>query len=76
MSKERYKSHTSKIEKEEISMMANTAMKMDNTVFNQFLKANKAKINSIAPKNPSISKNDEWRKEDFWDEDYEEKDNR
>lgn len=43
-------------------------IKMDNNLFNQFLKTNKDKISSIVPKNPSISKSDEWYREDFWDE--------
>ena len=55
-------------------MVANTVVKMDANLFNDFLKMNKAKIDSIVPKNPSISKNDEWRDEDFWDD--EEKDKR
>lgn len=50
-------------------MMTGTALKLDNLTFNQFLQANKEKINSVVPKNPSISKDDEWRQEDFWDED-------
>ena len=53
----------------EDDMMTGTALKMNNDVFNQFLKANKEKINSVVPKNPSISKSDEWRDENFWDED-------
>lgn len=55
--------------KEDDVMMTATALKMDNDLFNQFLKANKEKINSIVPKNPSISQSDEWRHEIFWDED-------
>lgn len=54
--------------KEDDNMMTGTALKMDNNLFNQFLQANKEKINSVVPKNPSISKSDEWRHEDFWDE--------
>lgn len=50
-------------------MMTGTALKMNNEIFNQFLKANREKINSVVPKNPSISKTDEWRNENFWDED-------
>lgn len=42
--------------------------KVDNTYFNNFLKHNKAKIDSITPKNPVITKEDEWQKE-IWDED-------
>ena len=57
---------------EDNNMMGETALKMDNNLFNQFLKVNKEKINSIVPKNPSISKSDEWRHEDFWEEDTKE----
>lgn len=38
-----------------------------------FIKKNRTKINSITPKNPCIKKDDEWRKEDFWDDICEEK---
>lgn len=55
--------------REDDVMMTGTALKLDNLTFNQFLQANKEKINSVVPKNPSISKDDEWRQEDFWDED-------
>lgn len=34
------------------------------TAFNQFLQANKEKINTVVPKNPSITKTDEWRQEE------------
>ncbi len=68
--------HLSEVEKEEDGMMANAAVKMNNSTFNDFLKMNKSKINSIVPKNPSISKDDEWCTEDFWDEDYQEKSSR
>lgn len=54
--------------KEDDIMMTATALKMDNNIFNQFLQANKEKINSVVPTNPSITKSDEWRQEDFWDE--------
>lgn len=49
-------------------MMTNIAVGIDDSVFREFLKVNKSKIDSIVPKNPCISKDDEWRKEDFWDE--------
>ncbi len=52
-------------------MMANVAIEMDNSIFNDFLRTNKLKIDSIVPKNPSISKNDEWHTENFWDEENE-----
>ncbi len=61
--------------KEDEDMMTGTALKMDNNLFNQFLKTNKDKISSIIPKNPSISKSDEWYREDFWDEDQKESNN-
>lgn len=64
------------MKKEEDIMMANAAVKMNCSSFNDFLKMNKAKINSVVPKNPSISKDDEWRTEEFWTEDNEEKNNR
>lgn len=73
---EKQKSCLSEIEKEEDIMMANAAVKMNCSSFNDFLKMNKAKINSVVPKNPSISKDDEWRAEEFWTEDNEEKTNR
>lgn len=60
--------HKDKITKEDDVMMTGTALKMDNTLFNQFLQANKEKIDAVIPKNPSISKTDEWREENFWDE--------
>lgn len=56
----------------EDNTMTGTALKMNNDIFNQFLNANREKINSIVPKNPSISKSDEWRNENFWDEDEQE----
>lgn len=49
-------------------MVSNIAIRIDNSVFNDFLKVNKSKINSIVSKNPSISKDNEWRTEDFWDD--------
>lgn len=55
----------------EDSHMVETVVKVDNNMFNQFLQANKEKINLLAPKNPSIAKDDEWRQEDFWDTDEE-----
>lgn len=55
--------------KEDNYMMTGTVLKMDNSMFNKFLAINKETINSIVPRNPSISKDDEWRNEDFWDED-------
>ncbi len=36
-----------------------------NDEFNEFLKANKDKIDAITPKNPTISKDDEWNDEKY-----------
>lgn len=58
--------------KEDDNMVANAAVKVDNNFFNEFLKLNKAKINAITPKNPAISKDDEWAKETCWDNEYKE----
>lgn len=38
----------------------------ENEKFNEFLKANKEKINKITPKNPTIQEDDEWAREE-WD---------
>lgn len=38
----------------------------ENEKFNEFIKENKVKIDKITPKNPTITKNDEWARED-WD---------
>ena len=38
--------------------------KVDNNMFNNFLKLNKTKIDAITPKNPIISKDDEWQKDE------------
>ena len=54
--------------KEENNMTLSELAKKENDIFNKFLLENSAKINSITPKNPSISKDDEWRTETFWDE--------
>lgn len=62
--------------KKEDSMMTNAVTKVNNTLFNEFLKLNKAKIKSVIPGNPSLSVNDEWRKEDFWTDDNGEKDSK
>ena len=58
-----------KTDKEDVTMTTGTVVKMDNAMFNQFLDMNKEKINSIVPKNPPISKDDEWHQETFWEED-------
>ena len=44
-------------------------MTRTDTCFNDFLKINKSKIDSIAVRSPLILKGDEWREEDFWDDD-------
>lgn len=71
MSKE--KDISTKDKKEDDDMMVNTAIKIDNNYFNEFLRLNKAKIDAMTPKNPTISKDDEWVNETFWDTDYKEK---
>lgn len=38
-----------------------------NDLFNEFLKVNVTRINRITPKDPIISKDDEWIDEIFWD---------
>jgi hypothetical protein len=53
-------------------IMGATAVKIDNNIFNEFLRANKSKIDAITPKNPVISKDDEWVEETCWDTDYKE----
>ena len=40
------------------------------TNFKEFIDKNKDKIISITPKNPTISKDDEWREETEWDNLY------
>ena len=45
------------------TMPAGAVLEMDDSTFNKFLQANKEKINSIVPNNPSIAKDDEWRLE-------------
>jgi hypothetical protein len=62
--------------KEDDSMNANTTVKIDNNFFNEFLKLNKNKINTITPKNPTIKKDDEWARETCWDTEYKEQDNK
>ena len=52
--------------------MFSSVVQIDNMKFNEFLKANKTKINTIIPKNPSITKDDEWYNENCWDEDNKE----
>jgi len=53
-------------------MTVNPTIKVDNNSFNEFLNLNKEKIDAITPKNPVISKTDEWNGESFWDTDYRE----
>ena len=42
----------------------------------ELLKQNREKIKSIAPLNPTLSKDDEWRNEHEWDELYKETKNK
>jgi len=58
-------------EKGENNMLMAEA-KAKKSSFSDFLKANKEKIQRITPKNPIISKDDEWYNENFWEEDYKE----
>lgn len=60
-------------EKKEGKEMNEIIVKPNNISFSDFIKTNRKKINTITPKNPPISKNDEWRNEDFWDDLYKEK---
>lgn len=46
----------------------NNVTQIDNLKFNEFLKVNKEKINTILLKDPPISKDDEWRNEDLWND--------
>lgn len=68
MDKQKRECITNKRKEEDDIMNANTAVKIDNNFFNEFLKLNKAKINAITPKNPTITKDDEWRNEPEWEE--------
>lgn len=49
-------------------------MKNDNldVMLANLLKVNEKKIQTITPKNPSLKKNDEWRKDTHWDSLYKE----
>lgn len=58
---------------EKVNEMDNVATVPNKVSLVDFIRINKEKISKITPKNPSISKDDIWRKEDFWDKDYEEK---
>ena len=53
--------------------MVSAETKSANFSLSKFILSNKSKIEMITPKNPSIKKDDEWEKEDFWDKLYEEK---
>lgn len=50
--------------------IVNAALNIDNDYFNKLLKVNKLKIDAITPKNPTITKDDEWNQETFWDTEY------
>ena len=45
------------------TMPAGAVLEMNDSAFHDFLQANKEKIDSIVPNNPSIAKDDEWRLE-------------
>ena len=55
---------------EEIKSKREDSEALKNDRFKEFLKQNAELIERITPKNSTISKNDEWYNEDFWDEDY------
>jgi hypothetical protein len=57
-----------KIESKNGGTDMNAVMKED--VLAAFIRTNKEKILKITPVNPPIKKDDQWRKEDYWD-DYE-----
>ena len=52
--------------------MLNMKLKDNEFSLADFIVSNKEKIDSQAPKNPSIKKEDDWLNEDFWDDCYEE----
>ena len=70
MGKKKNISYTEKTKEDDV--MNAQAMKIDNNFFNEFLKLNKGKIDSITPKKPTIVRGDEWDSETCWDEDYKE----
>ncbi|MDO4562233.1 MAG: hypothetical protein Q4C12_00205 [Clostridia bacterium] len=49
-----------------------TAVNKIDIALAELLRKNKDKIKSITPSNPPISKDDEWRDEDEWDDLYKE----
>lgn len=51
----------------------NIVIKPGKFFLSDFVKANKDKIDTITPKNPMLKQDDEWMKEDFWDDLYREK---
>lgn len=53
--------------------MTSATVQPSNISFSDFIKQNSKKIHAITPVNPTISKDDEWRDEDFWDTLHEEK---
>lgn len=48
--------------------MTGTTVKRDDNYFKSFLQLNQTKIDMITPKNPMISKDDEWINETEWDD--------
>ena len=61
--------------KKEEENMESTMIRSKSISFSDFIKANREKIADITPKNPTISKDDEWRKEDGWDKEFKVKKN-
>lgn len=47
------------------TMAANAGAIVNQSMFDSFLKSNIDKINAIVPKNPTISKDDEWRNPEY-----------
>lgn len=47
--------------------MKKADFQQSNTSLTKFIEENSKKIKEITPINPSISAQDEWRQEDFWD---------
>jgi len=62
-----------KKKKKEGDLMTSATVQPNNISLSEFIKLNSKKIHAVTPINPSISKGDEWRDEDFWDSLYDEK---
>ena len=52
-------------EERDDTMAANAGAIVNQSMFDSFLKTNMDKINAIVPKNPTISKDDEWRDPEY-----------